>query len=109
MMINTRIFHQPLSVKVQPSAEDFLEYSRILAAAIVNPQFRKTFLEDPGAALRNGYQGETFHLTDEGRTWLLSSPRKSLPELASQLAPVFDRHPQASSTYFAQTPGYMER
>ena len=108
-MINTKIFHQPVSVKVQPSAEDFLEYSRILSAAIVSPQFRKTLLADPSAALRNGYQGETFQLSEEGWACLLSIPRISLPELASQLSPVFDWHPQPSSTYFAQPPGFMER
>lgn len=108
-MINTRIFNQPLTVKVQPSAEDFLEYSRIVAAAIVSPHFRKTLLADPGAALQDGYQGETFQLSEDGWAWLLSIPRISLPEVASQLAPVFDMHPQPSSTYFAQPPGFIGR
>jgi hypothetical protein len=107
-MINTQIFQQALSVKVQPSSEDYLEYSRILAAAIVNPQFCTTLLADPGEALRNGYQGETFQLSDDGWTWLVSTSAVSLPELAGQLAPVFDRKPYTSSTYFAQTPRFIE-
>ena len=105
MMINTKLFQQPFCVKLQPSAEDYLEYSRILAAAIVNPHFRKSLLANPMATLRKGYQGEAFNLSDDGWAGLLSLTVGSLPELASALAPVFARQqPEHSTFHIAEYP-----
>ncbi len=108
-MIHTKLFRQAFSVKVEPTVDDYLEYARILAAAIVNPRFQRSLLVDPGTALRNGYQGEPFRLSENGWTWLRSIRADSLCELASRLVPTYTAAPQSPPAYLAQPPGTLER
>ena len=61
------------------------EYSRLIAAAVVNAQFRRKLLENPGLALASGYGGEDFHLGREERARVASIRAASLPEFARQL------------------------
>ena len=61
------------------------EVTRLLAAAIVNRQFRKLLLSDPIQALDRGYQGEKFIFTRSERDLIFSIQAKSLSELAGQL------------------------
>jgi hypothetical protein len=62
-----------------------LELNRLLATAVVNYQFRNMLLNDPEAALKDGYQGTPFSLADEERKLLLSIHADSLQDLAQQL------------------------
>jgi len=56
--------------------------SRLFAAAVVNPQFRAQLLDQPAAALANGYFGETFKLSEGEASLITSHQAKTLPELA---------------------------
>jgi hypothetical protein len=93
-----------VSMMVSPSLEDNLEISRLLAAAVVNPSFCQQLLVDPKQAIEDGYQGETFLLSDAARYLLLLIRADSLVELAQQIARSFGLglHKQTSS--FAQPP-----
>lgn len=77
--------YQPqFEIKVAPiSASKGL--SRVFAAAVVNHQFRNMLLNDPYAALENGYLGETFKLSDEERDLIISIRAESLADLARQV------------------------
>jgi len=67
------------------SSHETNELSRLLCAAVVSPRFRDKLLKDPDAAMRSGYQSETFHLSPEERTWVLSAQAVNLADFASQL------------------------
>ncbi|RME86671.1 MAG: hypothetical protein D6770_11365 [Anaerolineae bacterium] len=70
----------------QPSTEHYSGIHRILAAAVVNREFRHLLLHDPEQALRDGFQGEAFVLSDAERLLLLSIHADSLADLASQIS-----------------------
>lgn len=57
----------------------------VLAAAVVNREFRNTLLQNPRAALENGYMGEQFLLTAEEHSLLTSIEATSLTDLAQQI------------------------
>lgn len=81
----TEIKSKP-SVILFPEADPpRLELNRLLAAAVVNRQFCQLLLNDPAAALAEGYLGEAFRLAEEERRLLLALRAESLPELAQQL------------------------
>jgi len=61
------------------------EVNRLLAAAVVNKNFRQFLLNDPVQALEAGYQGEKFTFTSSERDLIVSIQAKSLAELAGQL------------------------
>ncbi|MBN2257073.1 MAG: hypothetical protein JW704_04525 [Anaerolineaceae bacterium] len=61
------------------------EYSRILTAAVINPQFCKILLSDPARALTMGFAGEPFQLNQESHTLLSAIRAQSLSEFARQL------------------------
>ncbi len=69
------------------------EYSRLIAAAVVNKQFRKKLLENPALALASGYGGEDFHLGGEERARVTAIRAASLPEFARQLLQIADAKP----------------
>jgi hypothetical protein len=96
-----------VSMMVSPSLEDNLEISRLLAAAVVNPSFCQQLLVDPKQAIEDGYQGETFLLSDAARYLLLLIRADSLVELAQQIARSFGLglHKQTSS--FSQPPVFV--
>ena len=78
--------HQPVIVpQLQPSTDSHLELNRLLATAVVNCQFRNMLLNDPEAAIKDGYQGIPFLLADEERDLILSIHADSLQNLAQQL------------------------
>ena len=62
------------------------EYSRILTAAVINPQFCRILLSNPGKALAMGFAGEPFLLNSESHTLLSGIHAQSLSEFASQLS-----------------------
>ena len=106
-MLTTQDLRCSVSLMVAPSAEDHLELSRLLAAAVVNPSFCNQLLVDPQTAIENGCHGETFSLSDAERYSLLSIHADSLAELAQNIIQAFglDLHP--SQPAFAQVPVFV--
>jgi hypothetical protein len=82
---NTEINTLPLSIVVRESDGEHLELSRLLAAAVVNPQFENLLINAPQVALQQGYQEESFLLTQEERDLVLSIHAVSLAEFARLL------------------------
>ncbi len=66
------------------------EYSRILTAAVINNQFRKLLLSNPGKAIESGYGGERFYLAREEKKRVSEIKASSLADFASQLSQVLD-------------------
>ena len=62
------------------------EYSRILSAAVINKSFRENLLKDPVRAIAKGFNGESFHLTDDEKERLVSLKGLSLPEFALHIS-----------------------
>jgi hypothetical protein len=96
-----------VSMMVSPSLEDHLEISRLLAAAVVNPAFCQQLLVDPKQAIDDGYQGETFLLSDAARYLLLLIRADSLVELAQQIARSFGLGLHKQSSSFSQPPVFI--
>jgi len=62
------------------------EYSRILSAAVINKNFREKLLNDPARAIAKGFNGESFHLTDDEKKRLVSLKGLTLPEFALHIS-----------------------
>ena len=71
---------------VAPSLRDHSEISRLLAAAVVSSSFRLLLPADPQQAIENGYQGESFLLSDTERYLLLYIHADTLADLARQIS-----------------------
>ena len=61
------------------------ELFRLIAAAVVNQRFRCQLLEDPLEAVRIGYLGQSFVLTEEEHELLVSMSVSDLPSLSQQI------------------------
>jgi hypothetical protein len=59
--------------------------SRLLAAAVVNKNFRNLLLTNPSLALDQGYQGESFPLNYNERILVLSIQADNLRDFARQV------------------------
>ena len=103
-MLTTTELQCSVSMMVSPSLEDHLELSRLLAAAVVNPAFCHQLLIDPKQAIENGYQEETFLLSDAARYLLLLIRADSLVEFAQQIVQAFGLGLHKQSSSFAQSP-----
>ncbi len=77
--------HASAAVKTAPRPAQTEGLNRIFAAAVVNRQFCQMLLQDPRAALRQGYLGETFTLRKEEMDALVSIRAESLSDFARQL------------------------
>ena len=108
-MIYTKTLQVPISLEIQPAADDHLALNRLLAAAVVNPQFCQLLIDDPGFALQNGYMGETFPLSEEERALILSIRTNSLQELAGELVRTFGERQHPSLTHSAQEIEFIDR
>jgi hypothetical protein len=75
----------------------YQEYSRILTAAVINNQFRKLLLSNPGKAIESGYAGERFYLAREEKKRVSEIKASSLADFASQLSQVLDYSQVAAS------------
>lgn len=91
-MIETRRFTPPISLITRSLPAESLEVSRLLAAAVINPEFCKLLLDNPELALNSGFQGEDFLFNEEERNIILSIRADSLAELADQFAQTFIGH-----------------
>ena len=83
-MISPDVFALPQRTMTRPP-EQKKGLSRLLAAAIVNRQFREALLREPHLALLNGYPGQTDPLSQEEKDLIVSIRADSLPELAQQV------------------------
>ena len=79
-------FVLPLRVVETPKSK--MGLNKLFAAAVVNNQFSQLLLNQPEAALQEGYLGDTFDLTPEEQALIISIRAKSLPELAQQVTKV---------------------
>ncbi len=59
--------------------------SGLFAAAVVSQSFRDMLLSDPEKALKQGYLGKTFGLSQADAELIVSLNAKSLPDLAKQV------------------------
>jgi len=91
-MIETKMYNPPITLISRNLSDGRLELSRLLAAAVVNPQFCQLLLDDPELALDGGFQGEDFLFTEEERELILSIRAASLADLANQLSKTFTEH-----------------
>ncbi|MEW6094304.1 MAG: hypothetical protein AB1531_10095 [Chloroflexota bacterium] len=106
-MLNTNTC--PLIITAQESVEEHLDLSRLLAAATINQDFERLLLDDPQAALQQGYQDEKFFLTDEERDLVMSIRADSLSELAQILVRTLGEYEPARLHYPAQIEQYLIR
>ncbi|MEJ2412671.1 MAG: hypothetical protein P8Y34_06715 [Anaerolineales bacterium] len=73
--------------------------SRLLAAAVINREFRDLLLSDPEKALTQGYQGEIFNLDYQEKRRVLSVRAKSLTDFALQLMSSQEEDPRGSGDW----------
>jgi hypothetical protein len=66
-----------------PSSND--EMNRLLCAAVVSKSFRSMLITNPEIAVASGYQGESFNLSDEDRSWLFSVRPANLVDFAANM------------------------
>ena len=85
-MISTPTFQTPLAVQLAEQTNHVDGISQVLAAAVVNPQFRSALLNDPETALKTGYLGKAFSLTSSEKDRIISISAHSLTDLANQLS-----------------------
>jgi hypothetical protein len=107
-MIYTKTLQVPISIAIQQTPDDHLELNRLLAAAVVNTQFCQLLLDDPGLALQNGYQGETFFLSEEERALILSIRADTLTDLARELVRTFGERLHPCLTHSAPALEFVE-
>jgi len=62
-MITSTMFKEDLHYKSGLSQENRIGLNSVLAAAVVNRNFRETLLRNPEAALGQGYLGKGFSLS----------------------------------------------
>jgi hypothetical protein len=105
-MITELEFQRPVSPLSPARQDDQLEISRLLAAAVVSPSFCSLLLEDPKQAIENGYQGETFHLSDLERYLLLFIHADSLTDLARQVVAAFSQGLESKLPVPVREPAY---
>jgi hypothetical protein len=94
---------------VQKPSGNHLELSRLMAAATVNPVFARLLLDDPEAALKQGYQDEIFLFSEEECALLLSIRADSLAHLAQILVCTLNESEHIRVHYPAQTEQYPMR
>jgi hypothetical protein len=83
-MISTTTFTTSVPLKTNP-LDPHPGLSSVFAAAVVNQNFRKMLLNEPEKALKQGYLGKSFALSQEDASLLVSLNAKSLTDLAKQV------------------------
>ena len=74
-----------LPLRVADTPRNLVGLSKLFEAAVVNRQFCQLLLSQPETALRQGYLGNSFDLTLEEQSLIVSIQAKSLPDLAQQV------------------------
>lgn len=77
-----------LPLQISETPRNLTGLSKLFEAAVVNRQFCQLLLSQPEVALRQGYLGNSFDLTLEEQTLIISIQANSLPELAQQVTTV---------------------
>ncbi len=83
-MITSRTFTTKMPLKIDPG-EPHAGLSGLFAAAVVSQSFREMLLSDPEGALRQGYLGKGFGLSQADASLIVSLNAKSLADLAKQV------------------------
>mgnify|MGYP005821509207 CR=1 FL=1 len=83
-MITSRTFTTKMPLKIDPM-DSHAGLSDLFAAAVVSSSFRDTLLKDPEKALRQGYRGKGFALSQADAALIVSLNAGSLPDLAKQV------------------------
>lgn len=100
-MLEIRTQPLPISLTLPEVQEEHLEICRLLAAAAVSPSFCRLLLENPEQALQDGYHEETFLLTAEERSLILSLAADSLEDFAWQIAQTLGQRTRPFATHTA--------
>jgi len=74
-----------LPLRVAEAPRNLAGLSKLFEAAVINRQFCQLLLQQPEIALQQGYLGNTFDLTREEQTLIISIQANSLPDLARQV------------------------
>ncbi len=82
LMTDTPVLQTSTQLEYSSSNE---EMNRLLCAAVVSKSFRSMLMTNPEIAVASGYQGESFNLSDEDRSWLSSIRPANLVDLAANL------------------------
>jgi hypothetical protein len=77
-----------LPLRVAETSRNLVGLSKLFEAAVVNRQFCQLLLSRPETALQQGYLGNSFDLTLEEQSLIVSIQAKSLPDLAQQVTSV---------------------
>jgi hypothetical protein len=83
-MITSRTFTTKMPLKINPE-EHHSGLSSLFAAAVVSRSFCNMLLHDPEEALRQGYMGKGFGLSQADASLIVSLNAKSLADLAQQV------------------------
>lgn len=83
-MITSRTLTGKIPLKMDPE-ETHSGLSGLFAAAVVSQSFREMLLSDPEEALRQGYLGKGFGLSQADASLIVSLNAKSLSDLAKQV------------------------
>lgn len=73
------------SIQTLPHTDDLSALRRLLVAAAINLNFRINLLKDPEGTIRQGFGGETFHLSDYALDLISSIHASSLGEFIQQV------------------------
>ena len=85
-MIAPLMYQPSVNINIAPLPVQLsIGLSRMFAAAVVNRDFCESLLHNRQEALRKGYLGETFALTEDEYDLLLSIQAHSLADLARQI------------------------
>ena len=77
-----------LPLRVAETPRNLAGLSKLFEAAVVNRQFCQLLLNQPETALQQGYLGNSFDLTLEEQSLIVSIQAKSLSDLAQQVTSV---------------------
>ena len=82
------MFTKPLvksPVTISDFSEDIASINRVLVAAAISPRFRTNLLENPEQALKAGFGGENFPLSNQTQKLLNSIQASTLPDFVRKL------------------------
>jgi hypothetical protein len=82
------------------------DLNRMLTAAVVSRRFCSLLLTDPQAALRNGYNGESFQLHESERDAILAIHAGDLRDFAAQLVAQVSPEEFSYQEYRTPRPAY---
>lgn len=82
------MFTKPLThqtITTHDLSQDMSALNRLFVAAAISPRFCAGLLNDPGNAVRSGFGGEKFQISESTMSMMSSIHVSSLPEFIQQL------------------------